>query len=76
MSWFVFTESELVEIGESPHGQFADEFRENGSWTEDDTLLVKVSGPQATVLVACYDKHPRRMAIDPPVDTRPSATKI
>jgi len=67
MSWFVFTRDELAQLDED----LQDELRATGRWTEHDTLLVNVEGPIAFRLTATTGKRPRRMARDPPLDTRP-----
>ena len=76
MSWFVFTDNELQELTDGGHGGLADDLRERGRRTEHDTVLVKARGPEATLLVGCYSKYPRRMARDPPLETRPSNTPL
>lgn len=71
MSWFVFTENELTTIQNAGHPDLAADLRNRGRWTADDTLLVNATGPESFLLVGCYEKYPRRMAIDPPLNTEP-----
>jgi hypothetical protein len=76
MSWFVFTEDELQEIIDGGHYGLVEDLQQRGRWTEHETLLVETRGPEATLLVGCYSKYPRRMARDPPTETRPSGTPL
>jgi hypothetical protein len=76
MSWFVFTEDELQELIDGGHRGLAEDLRQRGRWTEHETLLVKARGPESFVLVGAYSKYPRRMARDPPMETRPSNTPL
>lgn len=77
-SWFVFTERELAKI-ESPSApswpELGERLRERGHWTDDGTLLVKPRGPDAFALTAMFDKYPRRIGPDPPVDVSPLPTE-
>jgi hypothetical protein len=75
MSWFVFTEGELQNISDQGYLGLADDLRAKGRWTDDDTLLVEPRGPEATLLVGAFEKYPRRMARDPPINTLPSDEK-
>lgn len=71
MSWYVFTDDELQRIAENGHDGLVADLKRRGEVTEHDTLLVNANGKEATTLTACYSKYPRRMARDPPLNTKP-----
>ena len=72
MSWYVFTQNELQQFRDGGHGELSSKFIERGRWTENNTLLVRLFGPEAFVITGAYGKRPRRMAIDPPINTNPN----
>jgi len=69
MAWFVFTEDELAGLEAAGRPEMAESFREAGFWTDEGTLVVNADGIDSTMLVAIFDKYPRRLARDPPVTT-------
>lgn len=81
-SWFVFSERELDEIEAAVDARLADpatralvretvaEIRADRQ-TLDHTFVYKGTGRMAVILTGAFGKSPRRIAPDPPMDTRP-----